>query len=314
MIELKGNTNFRSPLENEMYEELIGARKTQLESEGRPVYQYRDLLLSTNREYSGIYCEASIFGKEKFEYMGNTYIIDKNLDDVILTTDEEKKLFSTHFYGNLIFTLEGLVYVFAKLYHKKNCENYYNETLKSLKTQALQRTFNNLDTSIFKNLKNYEQLNPIIDAFMRVMTMSSEESNRFSDVFIFNTTGIYEKEDANNRIKFLFYTPDDKKHYEIHSYGNDSWSLHSRVDDDNYVELKIHNGKIYIVRMKEADYRIWDLTGNKTSTGLFTDSPDYPWTNTTPEELQELADAILKMNDNVSLINSAFEDVKTSRK
>ena len=313
MLEIKGETFFRSPLENEMYVELLGAMKTRFESEGRPVYLYRDLLLSTNRDYGSIYCESSIYGQRTINFEGEPLIIDNKLDDIVPTTDEEKELFGRSFFGNNISSLEALVYAFAKIYHKDNCEEYFNETLKSLKTQALLKTFNNLDSSFIENLNTNEYLKPAIDAFIKVMNMSSEEASRFSDVFLFNTTGVYERDGLDNKLKFLFYTPNKKVQYEIYSYGNDSYDLFTNVDANGYLGLKFYNDKIYVTKMTHHNYRIWDLEENKTCNSLDFNNPKSQWTNTTLEELKELINTISEINNSVSLINSTLEDKKVSK-
>ena len=315
MLKLKERTIFRSPLENEMYLELIGAKKTSLKSEGRPVYLYRDLLLSTDREYQSIYCESSIYGQRTINYDGESFIVDNCLNDLLLETDEEKKIFGRQFYGNHIFSLEGLVYTFAKIYHKDKLEEYYYETLKSLKIQALLKTFKSLDSSIFKSINSIEYLKPALDEFMRVMNISTEEeANRFSNIFLFNTTGVYEKEGSNNRLNFLFYTPDNKDHYEIISHGNDTWDLYTSVKTDGYLGIKIHKGKIYVIKLEKYNSCIWDLLENKTSKRLFIDDADSSWTKATSDELRELADIIVEINSSVSLINSTLNDKKVPKK
>lgn len=314
MLELKGSTNFRSPLENEMYVEFLGATKTELKSEGRPVYRYKDLLLSTDREYRGIYCESNIYGQRKINFEGKPLVIDNKLDDFVLTTDEERKIFGRYFFGNIIFSVEALVYTFAKIYHKDNCEEYYNETLKSLKTQALLKTFDNFDSSAVENYNTNEYLKPTIDAFIKVMNMSSEETSNFSDVFLFNTTGVYESDGLDNKLKFFFYTPDEKTQYNIYSYGDDTYDLITNVDASGYLGLKIFNGKIYVVRMKNYNFRIWDLEKKKTCDSLNFNSLDSHWTNITSKESQDLMDTIVEINNSVSLINSTLEDKKVTKK
>ncbi len=314
MLDLKGTTYFRSPLEHELYLELLGAEKTKHKEEGRPVYKYGNILISTDREYSCIYCDSN-YGQKKINYEGKTLVMDKTLSDLVLTTDEEKEMFSCHFYGNLISTLEGLVYAIAKLYHQDNLEEYFNETLKTIKTQALLKTFENLDSEVLNCIK-IDDINPAIKSFMKVINMSSEEASRFSDVFLFNTTGVYRSHGFDNKLKFIFWTPDDTRHYEIHSYGDDSWDLYTSVDNNGYLGIKIRDAHIYIVKMKENDYRIWDLINCFTCKGFDFGKKDCLWTIPTPEEKDELDNILLEINNSTSLIDSdlTLNDEKKSRK
>ena len=307
MLKVNKKSFFRSSLERESYLELLGAKKTRFESHisNRPVYQYGDLSFTSDPEYSSIYCQP-VYAQEALdfyrlkEYNGNIYYS-------ILQTTEERNLFCGHIEENHIFTLEGLVYVFAKKFHKNNVEEYYNKTLQMLKTQALLGSFTNLDKSTFEKFNDNECLRPVFDAFMKVMNMSDEDTVRFSKKFLFNTNGIYEKNGSKNMLDFYFHTPSRKYCYEIHSYGNGAWDLYTAVGLGGYLSLKIRGDKLYVTKMYEYNVNTFDLAEKKVSDSWGINDPDNPWREATQGELDYLAGIIYELNNSVALIDSTLK-------
>ena len=313
MLKVNRKSFFRSSLERESYLELLGAKKTRFESHisDRPVYKYGDLSFTSDSDYSSVYCQP-VYAPEVLEYYrlkeynGNIYYS-------ILQTTEERNLFCGHIEGNHIFTLEGLVYLFAKKFHKNNVEEYYNETLQYLKTQALLGTFATLDKSIFEKFNDNECLRPTLDAFMKVMNMSAEDTIRFSKKFLFNTTGVFEKENSKNMLDFYFYTPSEKYFYEIHSYGNGAWDLYTLVGRDNgYLSLKIRDSKLYVTKMHNYHSNTFDLAEKKVSKSWAVNDPDNPWVEATLEELNYLEETINELNNSVALIDSTLKKRKSN--
>ena len=143
---------------------------------------------------------------------------------------------------------------------------------------------------------------------------TEEEANSFSENFIFNTTGVYEKDGNNNCLQFSFSKPDEGLNYQLMSWWNGMWTFSISSRYDNNLELKIYKGKIYITKTENFESRTWDLKDNKTIKSPFINDEDMPWTTTTSEEFSELMDTIDKMADSVALIDFADKEKKLNRK
>lgn len=292
MIKVETKTSFESPIEQELYLKLLGAKETSFDSDGRPVFQYKELLFSLDREYRCIRCESSSINGE--------------LKDYVLQTKAEEEALGEHFAWDFIFTIEGLVYTFAKLFHNDELEGYYTETLKSLKAKAIVETFKELNSSYLDSIDN-EAIKPTLDAFKKVMRITTEqEANKFANVFSVNTTGVYSRDDVDNRIKFYFFTPDEKERYEITSYGDNKWDFCTSVKSGGYLALKIRNDKPYITKMENYNSHTWDLEEMLVNDSFAVDDEKRPWRKATAEELGELILTIKELNDSVALIDLAL--------
>ncbi len=315
MLPKKERTLLMSPLEQELYLELLGAKKTSLKVEGRPVYQYRDLIFSTDREYESVYCESNIYGQtiyhfegEEAERYGETLVHDNCLDDYLRNGDDSINL-SRHYYGNHIFTVEGLVYAFAKIYHADNVEKYYYETLAEVKKQALLKTLGDLDKSIFASHADDEFLKKFYDGFMRILNISSEEeASEFLKYFIVSTTGVYEKNGYNNALKLYISSPDGNKQYEVRIFSESSYDLYSKLDSkpkSTFGIYRVYDDKPYIVFLSGEPHEtfIYDMENNMLKYSCFVDG-DESWKQ--PESLKELkmiSDLINRMNKSVAYFN-----------